>query len=123
MFERDSELYEIPAKAFSGCEDLTFYGYGKGTAAEIFANQNGLPYVDLTRRLIGDANGNGQVEITDVTAIQYDLACLYLPIEKDVLLNGDVDDSGKSEITDAVWILRWLSGADTTYTIGEKAIV
>ena len=69
VFERGSELWNIPESAFAGCENLTVYGYGSDSNAHYIAKSNGFAYVDLEQCLIGDADGNGEVNIMDVSVI------------------------------------------------------
>lgn len=119
VLERDSELYSIPANAFQGCTDVTFYGYGKNNAAYWFTVQNGYPYVDLDHCLIGDADGNGIVDLLDVSTIQYHLADFYVPVEPAVIMCGDVDGNGKTEITDTTYIQRFIADMETPYAVGK----
>ena len=80
-FTRCSKLYNvlipdsvksIGTGAFSGRTNLTITGY-TGSAAEIFANENNIPFKSLGKaqaQLIGDVNGDGEFNIADVTAVQ-----------------------------------------------------
>lgn len=119
VFERGSELYSVPGNAFSGCEDLTVYGYGSNSGAYHIAELYGFSYVDLEQCMIGDADGNGEINIMDVSVIQYDLANLYVPVETAVLMNGDVDGNGKLEITDITCISRYLTSIEIPYLVGS----
>lgn len=122
VLERGSELWSIPESAFAGCENLTIYGYGSNSGAYHIAELYGFSYVDLEQCLIGDADGSGEVDVMDISAVQRYLANLYLPVETAVLLNGDADGNGKLESIDAAWILRRVSDMDIPYAVGTKAI-
>ena len=119
IFERGSELWNIPENAFAGCESLTVYGYGTDNGAYWFAMENGYSYVDLEQSMIGDADGSGEINIMDVSVIQFDLANLYVPVEPVVLMNGDVDRDGLLEITDAAYISRYLTSIEIPYSVGS----
>ena len=68
--------------------------------------------------LLGDADGDGEVTISDVTCIQRALAewtdssCS----EK----AADIDGNGKLEITDATLLQQWLAEMNVAYSIGEE---
>lgn len=69
--------------------------------------------------LLGDADGDGEVNIKDVTAIQQHLVDLrsFTPENR---LSSDVDNSGKVTIRDANYIQRWQLGVDVPYEIGKE---
>ena len=72
------------------------------------------------KNVLGDADGNGQVGITDVTVIQRRLAHIDVPDPERVDLVGNVTGSGKLDILDATLIQRWLAGLKTDpYPIGS----
>ena len=77
---------------------------------------NVIYVADSSIILCGDADGDGEVTILDVTAIQRWLA--GLPTD----FNGaaaDVDGDGDVTILDATYIQRWLVAFDDGYPIGE----
>lgn len=69
--------------------------------------------------LLGDADGDVNVSILDVTVIKRHIALLDLGEEPETLMLGDVDGSGALEITDATLLQRWLSGLTVAFPIGE----
>ena len=72
-----------------------------------------------TGGILGDADGDGQVSINDVTAIQRTLA--ELPINGEFSeMAADVDGSGGIAITDATLIQWWLAEMETPYPIGTQ---
>lgn len=68
--------------------------------------------------ILGDANCDGYVTISDVTCTQMVLA--------DVPVSGkyseyaaDADGNGVAELDDAVAVQRWIAGIDSPFLIGE----
>ena len=68
--------------------------------------------------LLGDADGNGEVCITDATMIQRDVAQI-IEIEEKFRRSADVDCDGIITIMDATSIQRWLAQFNVVYPIGE----
>ena len=68
--------------------------------------------------LLGDADGNGEVCITDATMIQRDVAQI-IEIEEKFRRSADVDCDGIITIMDATSIQRWLAQFPVAYPIGE----
>ena len=71
------------------------------------------------RYLLGDADGDGEVDSPDVTVIQRYCAFIDTGIDEKTLMHGDVDHSGDLDIADATYIQRYLAFIDTPYPIGE----
>lgn len=67
--------------------------------------------------LLGDANNDGEVDISDVTLIQRINADMKVPYSEDILMQGDVDGSGELEITDATAIQRWMADMFVPYPV------
>ncbi|MBQ3265240.1 MAG: hypothetical protein IJH07_05630 [Ruminococcus sp.] len=65
---------------------------------------NAAPTEPSEERILGDADGDGDITSVDVTCIQRAVAHLDTGIDEDVLMNADVDGSGSLEITDATYI-------------------
>ena len=68
--------------------------------------------------ILGDANGDGVVNIRDITAIQRHIA-EYQTLTDLNLLAADVDGNGTVDISDATWIQRCLAEMDCPYDIGN----
>ena len=68
--------------------------------------------------LLGDANGDGEVCITDATTIQRDVAQIS-KIDDSFRRSADVDSDGVLTIMDATSIQRWLVHFSMAYPIGE----
>lgn len=68
--------------------------------------------------ICGDADGDGEITIIDVTTIQRHLVDM-IQLSDERLLAADVSGDG-IDITDATWIQRWLVSIPVNYPIGEK---
>ena len=68
--------------------------------------------------LLGDADGDSEICITDATTIQRDVAKLF-EINDGRLRSADVDSDGIITIMDATIIQRWLVHFSVAYPIGE----
>ena len=67
--------------------------------------------------LLGDADLDGEVTVTDATCVQRTLA--DLPVSGNFsLTSADIDKSGELEVTDATFIQRWVAQIETPYPIG-----
>ena len=75
-----------------------------------------------TALLLGDADGDGEVCITDATKIQRDVAKITV-IENAFRRSADVDGDGIITIMDATSIQRWLAQLSVTYPIGEPIAI
>jgi len=67
---------------------------------------------------LGDADGNGVVDIVDVTFIQRADVGIITP-DAAMIKRGDVDKNNKLEILDATRIQRWLVDIDEGFGIGK----
>ena len=72
--------------------------------------------------LLGDADGNEEIESVDATFIQRYLADIPTPFTKAQLMSGDIDGSGDLELYDVTCIQRYLCHLKTDYPIGEPKI-
>ena len=68
--------------------------------------------------LLGDADGNGEIESVDATFIQRYIAQIPTPYTKAELMRGDVDGSGDLELTDVTAIQYYLCHLKVSYQIG-----
>ena len=76
---------------------------------------------DTIRYMRGDANGDGVVNINDVTFIQRYLVDLETDPQGTIWRNGDVDGNGL-DINDATKIQGYLAEFDDPYSIGKTVI-
>ena len=82
----------------------------------------GLTYQDAPTpdtAILGDANLNGKVDITDATRIQR-YAAEMIALNDTALKTADVDGDGKVTIIDASWLKRWLIQLPAPEGIGEE---
>ena len=70
--------------------------------------------------LLGDADGDEDIEVRDATFIQRWLAKIDTPYTKAELMRGDVDDSGDLEIFDVTCIQYYLANMKTQFPIGTR---
>ena len=68
--------------------------------------------------ILGDADGNGVIEVDDATYIQRVIAELPVPYPMETLMQGDVDGDGELTITDATLIQRYVAEMPVNYPIG-----
>ena len=73
--------------------------------------------------VIGDCNGDGEINVIDVYYIQRYEAALSVDVDDTTLMNGDVDRNGVLNIIDASYLQRGLADLDIKpYFIGEAII-
>ena len=113
-------VMEIGQSAFWGIKSISGY---EDTAAEAYARDNDIDFISLgkvpAKAKLGDANGDGDITLLDVTFIQRYKAFLDTGIADCMLMNADVDGSGELEIIDATWIQRWMAFMDVPFAIGD----
>ena len=102
-FESQYSMYSQAKLA----DALTIYCY-TGSYAQSFAVAQSIPYVLLDGALKGAADGNGKINIADVTAIQRHLADIE-PLRGVSLYFADVDGDGSVTVLDATEIQRYLA--------------
>ena len=73
--------------------------------------------VGASSMMLGDADGDGEVCITDATKVQRDVAQITA-IDDDLHRSADVDSDGVITILDATSIQRWLVHFAVAYPIG-----
>lgn len=101
-------------------DGFTIYGY-PGTEAERYAIENGFTFIALDNApepKAGDADGDGELSVIDVTYIQRYCAFMDTGIDEETLMNADIDKNGLLEIIDATFIQRHLAGIEIPYEIG-----
>ena len=89
--------------------DFVIYGV-RGTASETYAKNNEINFIEFAFAF-GDVNGDGKINIDDVTDIQKYIANMIDFTEEQVTL-ADVDKNGKVSIDDATLIQKHLAGMD-----------
>ena len=121
---RNLEYFEIPTTvsdisdaAFQNDENLTL-GVWYGSYGYDYAIAQNIPYVLLDGVKLGDASGDGSVNINDVTTIQRYLAELET-LEGVYLHAADANQDGTVDIADATVIQMYLAEYEMEYPIGE----
>ena len=132
VFVCDAEWNKLGEFSFPRYNETEFFGEcGLNTAYQYFADQQESAYiiarfnigdfeiVPKRERLLGDANLDGAVDITDATTIQrYDVKMIEL---NDIAIQlADVDRDGEVCVIDATWIQRWELNMKAPDGIGEK---
>ena len=112
-----ANVTEISEYSFSDCPDLTL-GVWFGSYGYQYAKAQNIPYILLDSVLLGDANGDGNVNISDVTDIQRVVA------EMDTFDDlrqkaADINGDGVVTIDDATFLQTYLAEFGTAYPIGE----
>ena len=74
--------------------------------------------VEETDYIIGDVDGNGEVEVRDATWIQRKLTLMDIPFtfSSD---RADADGSGDITLMDATYIQKWLANLKSNDNIGK----
>ena len=108
-----ASVIEIDAHAFEGHNsDLTIYGE-KGSYAEGYAAEHEIRFEALgnqeTVDVLGDANGDGKLNIKDATIIQKHLAKIIVLDDNSIKLS-DFNSDSKVDIKDATAIQKHLAG-------------
>lgn len=94
--------------------------YAKITGIGDYCDSVSIPYNDIAA--LGDADGNGTVEVIDATLIQRHLSNLSVPYPEETLMNADVDSDNELTILDVTYIQRHIAKIDIPYYIGEPII-
>ncbi|WP_405341936.1 leucine-rich repeat protein [Ruminococcus sp.] len=68
--------------------------------------------------ILGDANGDNNVDVTDATIMQRYLANMHY-IDEKVIMHGDVDGDGEISIQDVTFTLRYLACIEIPYPIDQ----
>ena len=108
---------QIYNSSFENDNNLTL-GVWFGSYGYEYAQSHNIPYILLDSVLLGDANGDGYVNISDVTDIQRAVA------EMDTLDDlrkkaADINGDGFVMIDDATFLQTYLAEFGTAYPIGE----
>ena len=133
-------LIAIPNYAFTNCQNLKYvtipesvimiqpyaFDFSKVTIrcyydsmAYLFAYENELSYELLDNAILGDANGDGHVNINDVTTIQRYKADMET-LEGINFHAADINGDGNVTIEDATILQRFFAEYDDiTYPVGE----
>ena len=93
-----------PAKT----DGFVIYGVS-GSAAEIYANENNMTFVEIQNKILGDTNGDESVDIADALMIaRYDAGLVEL--DETQLSVSDVNTDDSVDIADALMVARFDAG-------------
>ena len=95
------------------------YPYGDELTYQVTVRESAEP----TKILLGDADGNGEVDVIDATIIQRYISDMTVPYAEETLMNGDVDGDGELSVIDATYIQRYSASFDVPYPIDEWVAV
>ena len=107
----------IADTAFTNCGNLIIECY-YGSYAHNYAVTNGINYTILDGIKLGDADGDGYININDVTAVQRHLA-LFEALEGIYLHAADANQNGEVKIDDATVMQEFLAEYQVQYPVGE----
>ena len=122
--EQETDINEIQKYPFFRNKYLKkLYVYDNSYGLDWAKNHN-FPYEiisDEPQYIYGDANLDGEISVTDATAIQKLIIGLYVPEEQTELVNtlDDVNNDGVVSILDATCIQKYLVGNSGTYRTCE----
>ena len=102
--------YNMRYEKIEKIDGFTIYGV-PGSAAEQYANDNGFTFIEWEDAMIGDVTGDGNITISDVTAIQCHVAELELLTEEQ-LSAADTNGDGEINIADATHLQMYLAEYD-----------
>ena len=106
-----SSVTSIGEYAFSDCSDLkTIFGE-KGTYAQKYAEVHGFGFVDISDNpdfVYGDADGSGEVDITDAMLVFYHVAKKEL-LPAEALVRCNTNDDNDVDIADAMAIFYFVA--------------
>ena len=115
--EIPATVTDISSSAFRNIDELTL-GVWYGSYGFTYAKEQNIPYILLDSALLGDANGDGYVNVNDVTAIQRHAAELE-PLEGICFHAADIDGDGDVSVDDATELQRYLAEYAVDYPVGE----
>ena len=101
---------------------FVIYGYDD-TEAQRYAEECEFEFRSLgpapVPRILGDADGSGEVDTVDATIIQRYTTMIAMPYDEEQLMAADVDGDGDLTVVDATFIQRYATKVQVPYPIGE----
>ena len=90
-FPYNSDMYsKIPG--------FTIYG-AKGSAAESYANEHGFIFIEIEQSILGDINGDGEVNLSDVRIMISKIASVAELTAGEIAV-ADLNGDGKADLSD-----------------------
>ena len=117
-----ASVTEIAETAFDRSDNLVIYCYA-GSYAEEYATAHDIPYVligEMMTILLGDADGDGEISILDVTVIQRVLVDIISDDDGMIALRSAMEDGEELSITDATVIQRYLAWINVYYPVDTE---
>lgn len=111
-----TNVASISNTAFKSSRSTVIHCY-YGSCAYTYAMDNNIPCVLLDRAVLGEVNRDGSIDISDVTAIQCDLAELE-ELSELQRSAADVNRDDVLNISDATILQMFLAEYDIPYPIG-----
>ena len=75
--------------------------------------------INTAQALLGDANGDGEVDMVDATIVQRAATNLKVPYSEEQIMCADIDGDEELTVVDATFIQRYATKIATPYKIGE----
>ena len=79
-------------------------------------------YITVYEEILGDANGDGNVDTVDATLVQRYATGMKVPYDEALLMCADVDGDGSLTVVDATFIQRYATHIKIPYPIGEEIV-
>lgn len=103
----------IDSNVFELCPNVTIIGYFDSTAEE-YAAANNIPFAPIVNSKPGDVDKDGEILISDVTAIQKAIAGTQV-LTKEQNYLADVSKDGNVTIDDATAIQKYIAELITSF--------
>jgi hypothetical protein len=100
-----TEIYE---DVFEGCKSLIIRG-SKGSYAEVFANEQGIPFVPIESGENGDLDASGAVGMTDIVILAK-IVHTRGTVSEELFSNADLSDDGVVNSIDLAILKSMLIG-------------
>ena len=102
----------IEKSAFSGCNNLTIYGYARSYAQK-YAAENNIRFALIGGLLRGDVDGSGGIDSTDIFYTMYYVANVAVGnpggLTQEQIAAADVDGSDKVDSTDVFYMMYYVA--------------